>query len=126
MNNRVRELRKNTLKMTQKEFSSRLGLSENFIWQIEKGEREPSDRTIKDICREFHVNETWLRHGVGEMQTSESHVDKLTNFFADVLATAPDDRSAFIAALADLPPAFWPLVVEQAKKITANVKNKED
>lgn len=125
MNNRVRELRKNTLKMTQKEFSSRLGLSENFIWQIEKGEREPSDRTIKDICREFHVNETWLRTGVGEIKAEETHQEKLTAFFSDVLATAPDDRSAFIAALSDLPSEFWPLVVEQARSITASLKEKE-
>ena len=111
--------------MTQKEFSSRLGLSENFIWQIEKGEREPSDRTIKDICREFHVNETWLRTGVGEMKAEETHQEKLAAFFSDVLATSPDDRSAFIAALSDLPSEFWPLVVEQARSITASLKEKE-
>ncbi len=125
MNVRIKELRKNKLKMTQKEFSAKLGLSENFIWQIEKGDREPSDRTIKDICREFHVNETWLRTGIGEMQSEETHQEKLAAFFSDVLATAPDDRSAFIAALSDLPPAFWPLVVEQARSITASLKEKE-
>ena len=34
---------------------------------LEKGERVPSDRTISDICREFNVNEDWLRTGNGYM-----------------------------------------------------------
>ena len=28
---------------------------------------DPSDRTVADICREFHVSELWLRTGQGEM-----------------------------------------------------------
>ena len=125
MKDRIKQIRKAN-NITQTEFGEKLGVKGNTVTGWETGNRDPSDAIIKSICREFHIDETWLRHGVGEMQASESHVDKLTNFFADVLATAPDDRSAFIAALADLPPTFWPLVVEQAKKITANVKNKED
>jgi acetylornithine deacetylase len=74
--------------MTQKDFSARLGLSENFIWQIEKGEREPSDRTISDICREFSISENWLRTGDGEMFRSisreeEKAADFLQNFIEE-------------------------------------------
>ena len=53
MKNRIKELRKKDLHLTQKQFADKLGLSENFVWQIEKGERVPSDRTISDICRIF-------------------------------------------------------------------------
>ena len=35
--------------------------------KIEKGERNLTDRMITDICREYHINETWLRTGEGEM-----------------------------------------------------------
>lgn len=66
MNERIKELRK-MLDMTQAEFSSRIGLSRNFIAQIETGAKTPSDRTVSDICREFRVNETWLRDGMGDM-----------------------------------------------------------
>ena len=53
--------------MTQDEFAEKIGLSKNFVWMIEKGDRIPSERTIKDICREFKVNYDWLVNGTGEM-----------------------------------------------------------
>jgi transcriptional regulator with XRE-family HTH domain len=128
MNNRIKYIRTEYLKSkrgkkyTQKDFADEIGLSENFIWQIEKGERVPSDRTIADICRVFRVNETWLRTGAGDMEIADTQRYKLQNFFADVLSTAPDERSAFVAALDDLPAEFWPLVAELARKYADNLK----
>ena len=75
----IRDARK-ALSLTQKEFSAALGMSENYIWQIEKGQREPSDRTISDICRIFAIREEWLRTGRGEMQppmTKEEEIAQL-------------------------------------------------
>jgi transcriptional regulator with XRE-family HTH domain len=66
VNTRIKLLRKN-LDLTQEEFAAKIKLSRNFIAQIEIGTKEPSDRTISDICREFNVNEEWLRYGTGEM-----------------------------------------------------------
>ncbi len=65
MNKRIKEIRK-MLDMTQAEFSSKIGLSRNFIAQIETGAKMPSDRTISDICREFNINKDWLLTGKGE------------------------------------------------------------
>lgn len=67
MNNRIKNFRKQ-LNLTQEEFSSRIGLSRNFIAQIETGAKNPSDRTISVICREFNISEEWLRTGSGEMK----------------------------------------------------------
>lgn len=66
MNERIKLLRK-MLNLTQDEFSSKIGLSRNFIAQIETGTKNPSERTISDILREFKVNEAWLRTGKGDM-----------------------------------------------------------
>lgn len=66
MNTRIQQIRK-TAKMTQDEFADKIGLSKNFVWMIEKGERTPSERTIKDICREFKVNYDWIVNGTGDM-----------------------------------------------------------
>lgn len=66
MNNRIALIRKGA-GLTQEEFGARIGgLSKNYIWMLEKGDRTPSDRTIADICREFNVSEVWLRTGNGE------------------------------------------------------------
>lgn len=112
--------------ISKTKFAERLNVSPAFVSQMCAGARDPSDRTIKDICREFHVNENWLRTGVGSMKAKTTQREKIANFFTDVLSTAPDERSALIAALDDMPPEFWPLVVELAKNITANYKKEED
>lgn len=62
---RIRKLRK-TLDLTQREFGERVNLKSNSIALIEGG-RNTSEQTIFSICREFGVNEKWLRFGVGEM-----------------------------------------------------------
>lgn len=111
--------------LTKTAFAKKINISQPFLSQLCAGTHKPSDRTIKDICREFHVNETWLRTGIGDMKADTTHREKIADFFTDVLATAPDERSAFVSALADLPPEFWPLVVDLAKNITANIKKEE-
>lgn len=108
--------------LNKTKFAERLNISQAFLSQMCSGIRTPSDRTIADICREFRINEKWLRTGEGEMEIADTQRDKLQNFFADVLATAPDERSAFVAALDDLPPEFWPLVAELARKYVDNLK----
>lgn len=66
MNGRIALVRKGA-GLTQEEFGNRIGgLSKNYIWMLEKGDRTPSDRTIADICREFNVSEAWLRTGEGQ------------------------------------------------------------
>lgn len=111
--------------LTKTAFAKRINVSQGLVSQICSGATNPSERTIADICREFRIREEWLRTGEGDMAISDTERDKLQSFFADVLATAPDERSAFVAALADLPDAFWPLVAELARKYADNVK-KED
>ncbi len=66
MNNRIKVIRK-SLKLTQKDFAEKLGVKRNTVAQWEIGVNGLSDQVIKSICREFNVNETWLRDGEGEM-----------------------------------------------------------
>lgn len=66
MNQRFKELRK-AIGLTQEEFAERINLSRSYINLIEMGKKIPAERTIKDICRTFKVNYTWLVHGSGEM-----------------------------------------------------------
>lgn len=64
MNERIKEIRVK-LGITQQEMADKLGLKRNTIATYEMGKANPSDRTISDICREFGVNEVWLRTGEG-------------------------------------------------------------
>lgn len=66
MNERLKELRK-TLKLTQQEFADKLNIKRGAIANYEIGRNEPIDAVISLICREFNVNEEWLRNGTGDM-----------------------------------------------------------
>ena len=63
---RVREIRKN-LKLTLEEFGKNLNVQRSAISKIENGDRILTDRMIRDICREYHVNYDWLVYGDGDM-----------------------------------------------------------
>ena len=67
MNNRIVQLRKRK-GWTQDKFAEEMGISKNYVSLIENGKKIPSDRLISDICREFMVNEEWLRTGAGPME----------------------------------------------------------
>ena len=63
---RLKDLRKN-LNLTQQDFANRIGVKRNTIANYEVNRNVPVDAVISLICREFNVNEEWLRHGTGEM-----------------------------------------------------------
>lgn len=70
MQTRIKEVRK-SLKLTQTEFGKRIGVKGNTITGYETGTRSPSDAIIISICREFNVNEEWLRTSKGSMFISK-------------------------------------------------------
>ncbi|MFR4200837.1 MAG: helix-turn-helix domain-containing protein [Flavonifractor plautii] len=84
MNERIKELRK-ALGLTQQKFADKIGVKQNTVAQYEMGRNQPIDTVIALICREFNVNEDWLRYGEGEMFRQQSRNDELTAFMGDLL-----------------------------------------
>lgn len=82
MNARIKEVRE-AKGLSQADFAEMLNLKRNSISLIEVGKRNPSDRTIVDICNTFNVSEEWLRAGEGEMfvETPSSTMDQLKKEF---------------------------------------------
>ena len=111
--------------LSQEKFAKQIKRSRGEVANIIYNKVVPRDEIIESVCEQFRIREEWLRTGNGSMKIEGTQQDKLSSFFADVLATAPDERSAFVAALADLPDEFWPLVAELARKYADNLK-KED
>ena len=103
MNTRIKLLRKK-LELTQTEFAQKIGLSQNYVWMIERGDRCPSDRTIADICREFDVSEDWLRTGEGEMFIQLTPDEERLKFLAELVKGETDPEVlAFVDALGKAP-----------------------
>lgn len=92
MKNRILKIRKDS-KLNQEDFGLRLNLTKNYISLIETGNRIPSDRTISDICREFNVNEDWLKNGTGDMYKEKD------GSFSELLVELEDSDDDFIESL---------------------------
>ena len=92
MKNRILKIRKDS-KLNQEDFGLRLNLTKNYISLIETGNRIPSDRTISDICREFNVNEDWLKNGTGDMNKQKDGA------FSELLVELEDSDDDFIKSL---------------------------
>ena len=125
MKDRIIEIRncvgKNGKKMTQSEFANRLNLSRNFINQLEVGTKNPSDRTILDICKEFNVNEDWLRYGKGEKFLPEDREKEIAKLTVELLSEESDSfKNRLISALSRLTEEQWELLAEIAENITKN------
>ena len=99
MQNRIKELRK-SLGLNQTEFADKLGIATSTISCYELGTRVPSDAIIKSICREYGVNETWLRTGAGEMRRSRSREAELGELIRSHLIDRPESfQSALVTTL---------------------------
>lgn len=79
MNERVKELRK-FLNLTMEKFGERLGVKKTTISRIESGVNGLTEQMLLAICREFGVNEEWLRTGTGEMfiTTRSEYIEKIS------------------------------------------------
>lgn len=75
---RIKILRKEK-NLSMEDFGAVIGMGKSAVSRIENGVNGTTDQTIRSICREFGVNEHWLRTGEGEMfeQTRETVLDKL-------------------------------------------------
>lgn len=74
------------LAMSRTKFAERLHVTPQFVSALCLGTKSPSDRTISDICREFNVDEIWLRTGEGEMFVKLSRDDEIAAYIAKVLS----------------------------------------
>lgn len=79
MHERLKTLRKK-MKLSQKAFGLRIGVSESAISNIESGRYNITETVCKLICREFNVNENWLRSGHGKtfIQTNNDEFEQFT------------------------------------------------
>lgn len=127
MHNRIREVRK-SLNMTQTDFGAKIGVRGNTVTGYETGQRVPSDAVIVSICREFHVDEHWLRTGDGKMFTATTRDEEIMDFVGRATIGAGDDfKRRFLLALARLPEERWADIEDFARQITAeNAKEEQD
>lgn len=90
MNERIKALR-TALGISQDAFAEKLTLSRNYVWMVEKGERNLSERSILDICRIYNVSEEWLRTGAGEMFKPKDRESEIADIVAEMFKSEGED-----------------------------------
>lgn len=107
LNERLRKLRK-TLDLTQQTFADRIGIARGNIGSYEVGKSNLSDAVISLICREFNVNEHWLRTGEGEMFIELTKEEEIATFIGEVLRDEDDSfKKRLVSGLAALDETGW-------------------
>jgi transcriptional regulator with XRE-family HTH domain len=104
---------------SQESYGARIGITKSSISQIESGKNTPSEMTLIAICREFNINESWLRTGEGEMQNAPNRDEQVAAFVGRVLSGRPEDdfKRRLIGALSRLDSDGWDALERVARSI---------
>lgn len=116
MNDRIKELRK-ALGLTQQDFSERIGVKRNTVAQYEIGRNPPNDTVITLICREFNVNEEWLRTGEGEMFKPKSRNEELFEFVTNAIGKPTGIQAKLLSIMARLTDEQWKVLNDIANEM---------
>ena len=123
------------------DFGAVIGMGKSAVSRIENGVNGTTDQTIRSICREFGVNEHWLRTGEGEMfeQTRETVLDRLAAEYSldkeqvsvieNFLDLSPQERALFLTQMRKVfggPAAQPPRRVNVPDDVAAAVANVQD
>lgn len=118
LNDRIKQVRK-SLDLTQQEFADRLNVKRNTVATYERGKSNPSDAAVNLICREFNVNEAWLRTGEGEMFVQLTKAQEIADFMTPLLSEESDGfKRRFITMLSRLDESDWLVLAKMAEEMT--------
>lgn len=122
MKDRIKKIRKE-LDLTQQKFADKLGVQRNTIAMYEMGRTLPSDAIMRSICREFNVNEDWLRTGQGEMFIKQTRDEQIASFIGSIQSSEDDSfKKRFISMLSALDESDW----EVLEKMVIMLHDKKD
>lgn len=122
MKDRIKQIRTNS-GLNQSDFGKKISISRSAVWKIENGENTPSEQTINIICREFNVNENWLRTGTGDMY--KLIPNKLELYLGEISNGDDDFIKDLIEAYMDLDQTSKDALKQIAKKMADKQKKRE-
>ena len=124
MNTRIAFVRK-TSSLNQQEFAEKIGLTKNYVSLMETGSRNPSDRTIADICREFGVDRIWLETGVGEPFRPVDRNEQIAAILGRAIVGNDTARDRLIRAFCQLPDELFPYAEKILYELVDNLKKEK-
>lgn len=123
MNERIKEVRK-SLGLTQQEFADRIGVKRNTVATYEGGRNIPIDSVVSLICKEFNVNEEWLRTGEGKMFQDLSQGELAARVVGEALADDNKFIQSVFISLGRLTQTEWKVVEKFIASVEEEMKKK--
>ena len=124
MNERIKAVRL-ALGISQEEFGKRLGVTRGAITNIELNKVEPKPLFVDLICREFNVNEDWLKNGAEPMFLQRSRNEELSAFFGDLLNGEPDFKHRLISVMSRLSVDKWQMLADMANMLVEEMQKEK-
>ena len=122
---RIRQVRKAD-SLTLTEFGNKIGITAASVSAFELGKTNPSDQTIRSICREFKVNEIWLRSGDGEMFQAMNEDEELADYLGDVMHDEPESfLRRLTLEMKNWTPEMWQMIEEICKRLATEKPDTE-
>lgn len=122
---RIRQVRKAD-SLTLTEFGNKIGITAASVSAFELGKTNPSDQTIRSICREFKVNEIWLRSGEGEMFQAMNEDEELADYLGDVMHDEPESfLRRLTLEMKNWTPEMWQMIEEICKRLATEKPDTE-
>ena len=116
--------------MTKTAFAERLNVSQAFVSQLCSGAKQPSDRTISDICREFDVREEWLKTGDGEPFKKMSPEEEVASYVSDLLEDDTENPlyeiiKEIMRTYSELSPKSQEVIRDFSQRLMDNIKKRK-
>lgn len=124
VNERIKAVRL-ALGISQEEFGKRLGVTRGAITNIELNKVEPKPLFVDLICREFNVNEDWLKNGAEPMFLQRSRNEELSAFFGDLLNGEPDFKHRLISVMSRLSVDQWQMLADMANMLVEEMQKEK-
>ena len=116
MKDRIKKVRTSKNK-SQSAFAESISVSRSAICKMESGENFTSDQTISLICKEYNINEHWLRTGEGEMFNELDMENELMAWAGRVLGGNESFKKRFVRMLMSLDEDEWEFIERKAKEL---------
>lgn len=126
---RVKEIR-NALGLTTEKFGERLGIQRSAISKIEHERCSLTDANIKAICREFNVNENWLRTEDGNMFRELPEEEETAAIVSDLLENGKENPFyeiilEIMSTYQELSPKSQEVLRDASAKLLDNLRKKK-
>ena len=109
--------------MNKSQFAENINVSPQFISAVCAGTKQPSDRTIADICRVYNVNEDWLRDGTGDPFMQLSREETIAEYVGMITGGhITDIDESIIKFMAETPVEEWETLARAMRRFADKIK----